>query len=153
MNLVSGRYNPLLPTPTLVAGNPIPLLVDAYGRLIMALAKNWSVFSFPATAAQATITKAAIAGVSHVCNAITASVACGATAQTPIQVVLRDGLTGAGTVLWTAALAAPANGVAKVSVSGLGIIGTAGNAMTLEFTAAGVAASQEAVTLSGYDSQ
>lgn len=34
MNLVSGRYNPSLPTPVTAAGSPVPVLVDAYGRVV-----------------------------------------------------------------------------------------------------------------------
>jgi len=112
---------------------------------------QWPVQNTPAAATQATITKAAVAGVRHVCDSITATIACAATAQTPIQVVLRDGTTGAGTILWSAELAAIANGMGEVAVTGLGIPGTSGNAMTLEFVAAGVAASVESVSMVGYD--
>lgn len=117
----------------------------------MKLCNQWSVVHTPTAAAQATITKTAVAGYRHVCDAITATLACGATAQTPIQVVLRDGLTGVGAVLWSAFLAAPVDGSGLICITGIGIPGTAGNAMTLEFTAAGVAASEEAVTMTGYD--
>jgi hypothetical protein len=113
---------------------------------------NWTSYHVPSTATQATIAKAAGGlTVRHVCNSITASISCGTTAQTPIQVYLRDGTTGAGTILWAATLAAPANGVGGVSVSGLYLVGTANTAMTLEFSAAGVTSSQEVVTLTGYD--
>lgn len=112
---------------------------------------QWSVQNTPGAAAQATISKAGVAGARHVCMGISASIACGATAQTPIQVVLRDGATGVGAILWSQELAAPANGVGEVEISDMGIAGTSGNAMTLEFTAAGVAASVESVSLIGYD--
>jgi hypothetical protein len=113
---------------------------------------NFTQVHNPAAATQATCSKAAgSANVQHVCTAITASIACGATAQTPIHAYLRDGATGAGTILWSAVLAAPANGTAGVSLTGLNIVGSAGTAMTLEFEAAGVAASVESVALSGYD--
>lgn len=112
---------------------------------------QWSVQNTPAVTVQATITKAAVAGVRHICDSITASIACGATAQTPINVVLRDGTSGSGPVLWSAQLSAPVNSFASISETGLGIPGTAGNAMTLEFTGGGVAASQQAVTLAGND--
>lgn len=115
------------------------------------MANQWSVQNTPSAATQATITKAAVAGIRHVCDSICATIACGATAQTPIQVVLRDGLTGAGAILWSAKLAAPVNGQCKVELNSLSIPGTAGNAMTLEFVAAGVAASEEAVSMVGLD--
>lgn len=115
---------------------------------------NWSANNVPATATQATVTKAAGgAGVKHVCNSITATIACGSTAQAPVFVYLRDGASGVGTIIWAAAIAAPANGVGGVCISDLNIVGSANTAMTLEFSAAGVTSSQEAVTLSGYDIQ
>lgn len=115
------------------------------------MANQWSVQNTPLAATQATITKAAVAGFRHVCDSITATIACNATAQTPIQVVLRDGLTGAGAILWSAKLAAPVNGQAKAEMNGLGISGTSGSAMTLEFVGAGAAATEQAVTMVGYD--
>lgn len=115
---------------------------------------EWSANHVPATATQATITKAAAgAGVRHVCNVISATVACGATAQTPIQIYLRDGATGAGTILWAASVSAPADGVGGVMFSDLKIMGSANTAMTLEFSGAGVTASQEVVTMAGFDIQ
>lgn len=112
---------------------------------------NWSVVNTPGTAAQAIASKAAVAGVRHVCTGIFVSIACGATAQTPIKARLRDGATGAGTIIWEQAVAAPANGFANIPADGLSIVGSEGVAMTLEFEAAGVAASQESVTVTGYD--
>lgn len=114
----------------------------------------------PSTATQATCSLAASPGGTvptpgsansrWICTAITASIAAGATAQTPIVVNLRDGATGAGTVLWSAALSAPVNGSAWVGGTDLNIRGSANTAMTLEFTGAGVTASQQTVSLSGY---
>jgi hypothetical protein len=101
----------------------------------------------PAAATQATATLAAVTGRRRQCVGIIASIACGATAQTPLHVYLRDGLTGAGAIIGSAVLAAPANGVGVVPLLGLAIAGTTGNAMTLEFEAAGVAASVQSVTL------
>lgn len=105
----------------------------------------------PATATQATTSQSAVAGVRHVARAVYASLACGATAQTPIQVHLRDGASGAGTILWSATVAAPANGSVNVAAEDLNIPGTANTAMTLEFSAAGAVATQETVTLVGYN--
>lgn len=112
---------------------------------------TWSITHLPATATKATISKAAgAAGVRHVCTGFIASLAAGATGQTPITVSIRDGATGAGTVLWSAAIAAPVNGSCLITQSGLCLIGTAATAMTIEFSAAGVAASQETVSLQGF---
>lgn len=115
------------------------------------MANQWSVQHTPAAATQATITKAAVAGSRHVCDSITVTIAAGATAQTPIQVVLRDGATGVGAILWSAKLSAPVNSMADIELNGLSIPGTSGAAMTLEFTAGGVAASEQAVSMVGYD--
>lgn len=111
---------------------------------------NWTVNHVPSTATQATKTKAAVAAQRHVCSSITASISCGATAQTPILVYLRDGATGVGTILWAATLAAPANGASGISVTGLSIVGSVNTGMTLEFSAAGATATQQTVTLGGY---
>ena len=113
-------------------------------------AHEWADENGAAATVQATISRAADAGGRHVCKSITASIATGATASGVEQVVLRDGATGAGTILWSCFLSAPVNGTANISVSGLNIIGTKGVAMTLEFVAGGAATSQESVAISGY---
>jgi hypothetical protein len=115
---------------------------------------QWTSNHTPNAATQATITKTAGgAGVRHICYGITATIACGTTAQTPLTVYLRDGATGAGTVLWSATISAPANGVGGICITDLNIVGSANTAMTLEFSGAGVADSKQAVTLMGYDAQ
>ena len=102
----------------------------------------------PAAATQATIGAAAPgAGQRNVCVGITVSIAAGATAQTPIKVHLRDGATGAGTIKWSATLSAPINSSAAIALSNLSIPGTANTVMTLEFAGAGVAASEQSVSL------
>lgn len=112
---------------------------------------TWAVQHTPSSATKATISKAAVAGIRHVCESITVSIAAGATAQTPVGVVLRDGATGAGTILWSAKLAAPVDGCAVIALSGLNIMGSVDTAMTLEFAAAGVTASEEAVSMAGHE--
>lgn len=103
----------------------------------------------PAAATQATISIAADAGGRHVCKSVTASIAATGTASGPEVVVLRDGATGAGTVLWSCALSAPANGTANISVP-MNVIGTKNTAMTLEFVAAGAANTFETVAITYY---
>lgn len=114
---------------------------------------NWSQGSTPAAATQATTSRAAGgAGVRHVCTGIFATLATGATAQAAAAVlVLRDGLTGAGAILWTKQSILPVNGVWNVEISGLNIVGSAATAMTLEFVAAGVAGSFQSVSMTGYE--
>lgn len=133
------------------ASGPTQATQNADSAEVCTLPGQWSIQHQPATATQATITRAAVGNTRHVCTGITACIAAGATAQTPIIVNLRDGATGAGTILWSGALSAPVNGCASVPVAGFNIPGSLGVAMTLEFAGAGVAASQETVSLQGHD--
>ena len=104
----------------------------------------------PAAATKATVTVAAGA-VRHVCSGITASIGCGITAQTPININLIDGVSGGATLLWSGVAAAAVNNACWYELTGLSIHGSLNTAMTLEFAAAGVAASVEAVVLHYYD--
>lgn len=112
----------------------------------------WAINHSPAANTRATITRGAGgAGVRHVCNAVTASLV-GAGANNLIQVRLRDGASGAGTILWTCWLF---NGAAQprteVSLSGLNIVGSAATAMTLEFDVAPAGGAIGDVSLVGFD--
>jgi hypothetical protein len=111
----------------------------------------WNISNRPAAATKATVTKAAgAAGVRHVVTGFAFTIACGATAQTPLQVDVIDGATGGTTRLFSGTIAAPVNGVGVVALSCLSLIGTAATGLTIEFSAAGVAASVQAVSLWGY---
>ena len=130
-----------------------PLPVANYPRLL-----SWSATpAVPATTVQATITKAAGgSGVKHVATAITASYAGGASAisaAAPMVVNLRDGTTGAGTILWSTQMNVAAAAAASqiVHITGLLIVGTANTAMTLEFLAGGGTNSYQMVSLQGFD--
>jgi hypothetical protein len=73
------------------------------------------------------------------------------TKQTAIQVNLRDGASGAGTILWSMTLLKQIGDAPTVlAFSGLSIVGSVNTAMTLEFSAAGVAASLQSVSLTGF---
>jgi hypothetical protein len=112
---------------------------------------EWSINN-QATAGTPTISKAAgAAGVRHVCTALSISVSAGATAQTPVVVNLRDGATGAGTILATWALSTIVNSTTTIQLTGLNIVGTAATAMTLEFAATTATAVVGSVNLVGYD--
>jgi hypothetical protein len=125
---------------------------SATGSELTTTPGNWTVLNTPAAATQATATKAAgAAGVRHVCNSISATFAAGATPGAATLVNLRDGASGAGTILWSQYLAAPTGDVRVLTISGLNIVGSAATAMTLEFAAAGAATTLQAVTLTGYD--
>lgn len=112
---------------------------------------QFAIFHIPAAATQATITQAAgAAGVKNVATSIAFSITTVGTAQTVISVALRDGATGAGTVKWSKQFILPVNSTISESVSLPDIQGTAATAMTLEWSAAGVAASLQSVSLTGY---
>lgn len=113
---------------------------------------EWAVSHMPAATVQATIGKAAgAAGTKHVATSISATISTVGTGQTVISVALRDGASGAGTVLLQQQIILPVNTTWTWALSGLNIIGSDATAMTLEFSAGGVAASIESVALAGYD--
>lgn len=116
---------------------------------------RWSVTSAPAVSTVASASKAAGgAGVKHVADCISFSAgATSAPALTKLQVNLRDGATGAGTIVLQKIVVIPAatgQSVAAHSVCGLNIVGTANTAMTLEFSALLTNLFEE-VSLTGYD--
>jgi len=111
---------------------------------------TWSVTN-SANAGTPSASKALGGGtVRHVATCVSVSVAAAGTAQPAVQVNLRDGATGAGTIIRSWQLAAPANDSASVDLCGLNISGSANTAMTIEFAAATAAATQASVNLSGY---
>lgn len=117
---------------------------------------DWAQGHTPAANTQATTTKAAGgAGVRHVCTSISATLVAGATAPTAttVEVALRDGATGAGTILWeqTIGIQAVAGATNAIHIAPLNIIGSANTAMTLEFSAAAGANTLESVSMTGYD--
>jgi hypothetical protein len=128
----------------------------AINSLLVAEPGEWVVTHAPATNTQATASKAAGgAGVKHVCQGLCICLAAGGTAPTATQLTvnLRDGLTGAGTILaaFTVAITAVAGAFICIPLTDLNIVGSAATAMTLEFSAAGGANTYESVTLMGYD--
>ena len=115
---------------------------------------DWSVVHTPAVNTRATATKAAGgAGLRHICTSLTVVLVADTTAPAAVvlTVELRDGATGAGTIVWQERISLPAvagvmNGIV---VPNLHIRGTANTAMTLEFSAAGGANTFESVTMTG----
>ncbi len=120
---------------------------------------EWATFSNPGGAVQASASRAAAAGVRHVAKSMVGDYfATGVLAAPSVNnLVLRDGLSGVGTILWSRALGlqltpAGTTGVADHVMSPpVSIVGTAGNAMTLEFTAAGPLNTFEVISLTGFD--
>ena len=111
---------------------------------------TWAIQHAPAAAAVATISKAAAAGSRHVATSVTVCVSAAATAQTPLQFSLRDGATGAGTILWTVRLSAPANSTACATLPHEPFVGSVNTAMTLESAGVTVAGAFATVALTGY---
>lgn len=71
----------------------------------------------------------------------------GASAGTD-QLVIRDGASGAGAIIWTEDLSVPANGSDQISLTDLDIRATPGNALTVEFVG-GVNGDRESVNAQG----
>jgi hypothetical protein len=127
------------------------------GVTLVAQHATWSAVHAPAANTQATASKSAgAAGVRHVCTGFSAALYSGSTAvtvpATPVTVTIRDGASGAGTILWQHGLSVitTAGGSAHIALSGLSLVGTAATAMTIEFSAAGGAGSFETVSMQGY---
>lgn len=112
---------------------------------------EWTALSAPAAATRASASIAAAgAGIRRVLDSILVSVSCAA-AQAETELQIRDGATGAGTVIWQAGIILPINGTAIIALSDLGIIGSANTAMTLEFVAAPAATNFQRCNMSGYN--
>ena len=133
-----------------------PNITPYAGRAVVEKGTRWNGISQPAVSTQATFSKAAVAGVRHVADCVSFSGVTNSTAPTAtqLQINLRDGATGAGTVIWTQTVIPPATisvtAFAPFSVCGLALIGSPNTAMTLEFSAS-LTNLFESVAISGYD--
>lgn len=111
------------------------------GRAIVELGPRWTVVSTPAVSVRASASIAAEAGVRHIADTVCFSAVTNTTAPaaTRLTVNLRDGASGAGTIIasWTVQIPATvsAQAVAPQCFSGLNLTGTTNTAMTLEFSA------------------
>lgn len=121
------------------------------GVAMVANVGTWFIQDSDVGATQSTASKAAGGGtVRHVVTNISACRGDTAVAA-PALVHLRDGATGAGTIIRSWVIGVPvANESECVNISGLNISGSANTAMTIEFAAAGSATSTSSVGLSGY---
>ena len=112
---------------------------------------TWSVLNTQAGAVQATASKTAGAGtIRHVATGITACLADTTAVTTPLTANLRDGATGAGTIIRSWLFTLVAGTALCQNITGLNMVGSANTAMTIEFAAAGSATSAATVTLTGY---
>lgn len=112
----------------------------------------WSQVHQPAATTAASTSKAAAgASVKHVATSATVCISAVA-AQADMIFNLRDGATGAGTIVWTARLSQPTVGASLCVASGaINIVGTANTAMTLESASAPATNNFATVSLAGYD--
>jgi len=123
---------------------------SSVGAAMVAPPGNWAAFQTPAAATQATCNRAGLAGNRNICNSIQANVSAVAI-QGVLVLVLRDGASGVGAILWSTNLGPVVIGSnIPFAISGLNIVGTSGNQMTLEFTAAPAATNFESVAMTGY---
>lgn len=116
-------------------------------------AQDTTAFSTPGAAAQASASFAAPTNTTQrwILTSLSATFAAGATAQAAqLFLNLRNGASGAGTIIWSKSIILPANGVWEVNLSELNIPGAYGAAMTLEFSAAGAAGTFESVAATAY---
>lgn len=118
---------------------------------------DWRILNYPSVTVQATVTNTAgtdssIAGSPYpktqVVMNVSATLAAGATAQTPLRINLIDGTSG-GTPIRSWSISAPANQSFAINESDLNLICFSGLA-TLEFSGTSLAATQQAVSMSGY---
>ena len=128
--------------------------VTSAKALLHVLPGQWTKYHAPAVNTQATISKAAVASTRHVCTWVSFTLANDATgsAQTLLAFNLRDGSTGAGTILasWTLALPATACECRTVTLTGLCIPGTVNTDMTLETAAAPTTHTAASVAFGGF---
>jgi hypothetical protein len=124
------------------------------GAGIMERSSRWSVIHNPAAGTQAVASIAAEGSVRHVADCISFSGgSTTAPALTALTVNLRDGATGAGTIIWTHEVVisnATGQNVLPFSTCGLNLVGTTNTAMTLEYSA-GLANLIEATSISGFN--
>lgn len=135
-------------------GCPMVGTVDKYGNQWVSIANTGptgtSITAAPAAATQATVTQAAAGiGLSNVAQTISASIAA-VNAQPILTLVLRDGATGVGPIIWQINMGPVLAGDSKQFTANVNIPGSANTAMTLEFTAAPAAGNFETVALTSY---
>lgn len=146
-NATAASATNLVVATTLTARNNIGALLSEKGG-------RWAVISSPAVSTQATASIAAEASVKHVADCVSFSGgSTTAPALTALTINLRNGATGAGTVIWTHTVivsAATGQNVAPFTACGLNLAGTANTAMTLEFSAL-LTNLFESVSISGFN--
>lgn len=136
-----------------------PRVFLAFVLVIALTAVAWAAQTFaiqhtPAANTQATIAQAAAGGHRrNIARSITVTFSNNASGAAAVGTVfnLRDGATGAGTILWSGTIWLPATPGASESIalSDLDIVGSENTAMTLEAAAGGGANTVQSVALTG----
>lgn len=123
---------------------PTPAVAQAFTR------GNFGTNSSPAINTQASASRAAATGVTHIATSCSGSITTTA-AQTAITLNLRDGATGAGTVLWSETIICAISTPCVLTSPPMNIPGTAGNALTCEWSGIPASGNAESATLVSYD--
>lgn len=168
---IARKFLPLFRTVPNMQGNPlytafgipVPACVDNKGALWVnyggtgpgsqgaSQTTNLCIFNTPAVATQATAAKAAGGpGFRNVIQSVTATINAVA-AQAMQTLVVRDGASGAGAILWSVNIGALAVGTSReVHFADLNIVGSSNAIMCVEFTAAPAATNFNSVAATGY---
>lgn len=127
-------------TQTSASGDYGFVILDSAGRQKVVSPLTTGTSSFPAAGSKASASIGSASGLRHVCSSLSFGLhTVAAPTATTLNVALRDGATGAGTILrqWGVRVPAAADSnVIEVDLSGLSLAGTTATAMTLEFSAA-----------------
>lgn len=107
---------------------------------------NRSALGSPASASQPAASAAPNGGQVNRLRSLTATLA-GAGGGID-QLVVRDGPSGTGTIIWQGDLAAAANGSASIFLANMDLRASVGNAITIEFVV-GVSGNRESVNAEG----
>jgi hypothetical protein len=127
----------------------------AHAQTLPAPPDEWTVIgSSNGTSSAASATRAGVSGVQHVadCVSIAGYTSGAAPVAFPTAAYLYDGETIVA--IWSISLPTASAGITQVSLCGLSVPGTAGNAMTLDFgggTCSTASCAHETVTLIGHD--
>lgn len=115
---------------------------------------DWTESHVPNAGLIATCTHAGVAGARHIVTGIYAQLEFTAIPPATTTLVLRDGASGIGAILWQLRLsnaASPAGSSRTIAIPGLHIpSGANGSAMTLEFTLFSGATNFQSVSMTGY---
>jgi hypothetical protein len=127
---------------------------NSIGALQMERGSRWGVSVTASVGAASVTTIAAESGVRHIADCVSFSAgSTSAPALTLLTVNLRDGATGAGSIIWSQTVVVPnstGQNVEPFGLCGLGLVGTTNTAMTLEFSA-GLANLFQSTSLTGYN--